>query len=54
VVSAETYARGELATYSKKTLELYYQNLLELKSKNINGVEKSYERMMQKFEDRSS
>jgi hypothetical protein len=53
VVSAETYARGELATYSKKTLEFYYKNLLELKSKNINGVELNYERMLKKFEERS-
>jgi len=37
--SKETYARGELSTYSSNTVQLYYKNCLELKEKKLNASE---------------
>ena len=48
-VSSETYARGELATYSRRTLELYYKDLLDMKSKNLNRVEMIFNTMLERF-----
>jgi len=51
VVSSETYARGELATYSKRTLELYYEDLLDMKSKNLNLIEMIFNTMLEGFRE---
>jgi len=49
VISSETYARGELATYSRSTLELYYEDLLDMRSKNLNRIEIIFNTMLEKF-----
>jgi len=52
VVSSETYARGELATYSRRTLELYYKDLLEMQSQKINRLELILDRMTEMIDER--
>jgi len=49
ITSSETYARGELATYSRRTIELYHEDLLDIKSKNLNRIEIIFNAMLEKF-----
>ena len=51
VTSSETYARGELATYSKRTIELYYQDLMEMRAKDLNRIEIIFNTMMERFRE---
>jgi hypothetical protein len=43
MTSFETYARGELETYSERTLELLHRDLLEMKSRGESLSEKVYD-----------
>ncbi|MDO8785579.1 MAG: DUF4125 family protein [Syntrophales bacterium] len=49
VISSETYARGELATYSRSTIELYYEDLLDMQSRNLNRIEVIFNMMVERF-----
>jgi len=49
VTSSETYARGELETYSKRTLELCYKDILDKDAKGLNIVEFIYDNMVRSY-----
>lgn len=53
ITSADTYLRGELATYSLSTLKLYLKHALLQKKQQVNGVLITLEAMVRSYGYRS-
>lgn len=49
VISSETYARGELGTYSRVLLELYYKDITKMQLRGLNRVEMIFDTMVKKL-----